>query len=49
MGYGTLCGSVSEQLAASVFRVVEKSKVSAINGKGVLGSWCSEPAGEMVL
>lgn len=42
------------QLAASIFRVVEKNKVCARNGcvikeKSGLGSWCSEPAGEMFL
>jgi hypothetical protein len=44
-----LCENVSEQFAASIFRVVEKNKVCAINGKSGLGNWCSELAGEMVL
>ena len=54
MGYGTLCGNVLVQLAASIFRVVEKNKVcerygGIIKGKSGLGNWCSEPAGEMFL
>ena len=52
MGYGSLCGDVVVQLAASIFRVVEKNKVCArnggvIKGKSGLISWCSEPAGEL--
>lgn len=54
MGYGIFCGNVLVQLAASIFRVVEKNKVCArnggvIKGKSGLGNWCSESAGEMVL
>ena len=54
MGYGTLCGNVLVQLAASIFRVVEKNKVCArnggvIKGKSGLGNWCSGPAGELFL
>jgi hypothetical protein len=42
------------QLAASIFSIVEKNKVCArsggvLKGKSGLGSWGSEPAGEMFL
>lgn len=54
VGYGTLCGNVLVQLAASIFRVAEKNKVCArnggvIKGKSGLGNWCNWPAGELFL